>query len=428
MPLTRPVQHTVLEVDAVCEGTPRLRRVGCGTGQQDFYARVSVVRSQVGLVCRCVYCMFDSAPSRMCRRQLRPRGSLLLLLFVLVLPLCCRAGWQEDEERLMLEQVTVTTPERCEGMHDIVKAVGAGYSTFALSSRGVVHLQGMGGPTRTFDGGPWVDLAAGTYQLFLLNEQGLLFTWPDVREPELPLQRVALPFASAVQKDMFASGHGFTVVVDVQTSQMHILENNETVALPVAGADVASVCAGGSYAMLLSRNGTLYGHGSNAFGQLAQGNHVRRVDGWHAIESLPALQSVACGGDHVLALARDGRVFSWGWAEKGQLGIGNLSGDVRQVSAPSWINSLPPIAAIGAGGYAHSAAVDREGKLFVWGWNELDGDVWVVRIHVFVFVYVVSLLCIYVVELLVASAAPDYGCAARALAREWLLQARVVHR
>lgn len=310
----------------------------------------------------------------MCWRVAQSCRAVLVVLLV-VAPLCCHAGWQEDEERLMLEQVTVTKPERCEGMRDIVKAVAAGYSTFALSARGVVHLQGMGGPTRSFEGGPWVDLAAGTYQLFLLSDEGMLFVWPDIREPELPIQRLAVPFEGAVHKGMFASGHGFTVVVDVPRSQMHVLERNETVALPVDGADVASVCAGGAYAMLLARNGTVYGHGSNAFGQLALGNHVRRVDGWHAVAPLPAIKSVACGGDHVLALAEDGRVFSWGWAEKGQLGIGSNLG-VNEVSVPSWISSLPPVRAIGAGGYAHSAAIDREGALYVWGWNELDGDVW----------------------------------------------------
>ncbi len=243
----------------------------------------------------------------------------------------------------MLEETVVSAPHAMFGdrLGKASKVVSGGYFSAALLEDGSVFLRGMGGPRRI--PGPWQDLAAGSYQLYLLSPDGLLFSVPDVRVQEWVLEPVHVPFP-VVRKLLFASGHDFTVIVD--PDQTFVVERNTSLPTP-PGAK--SVCCGGSYAMLLTDGGELFGLGSNAFGQLAQANDVRRSDLWLRVPLSAPVESVACGGDHVVALAADGRVFAWGWSEKGQIGIGQLDG-VTQVHKPKWISALSNVKSVAAGG------------------------------------------------------------------------------
>eukprot|EP00906_Rhabdomonas_costata_P033106 RCo046599 len=77
-------------------------------------------------------------------------------------------------------------------------------------------------------------------------------------------------------------------------------------------------------------------------------------------------------GKHMLALTDDGRVFAWGSNEGGQLGLGEsqkaLLGQYYDYHMPMVVEGLPKIVDIAAG-YSTSAAIDDQGKLWVWGSN-----------------------------------------------------------
>ena len=87
---------------------------------------------------------------------------------------------------------------------------------------------------------------------------------------------------------------------------------------------------------------------------------------------------LSVGTDHVLALARDGTVWSWGYGEKGQLGIGPLPiinfkthtpAAMTFVPFPVQIPGLTDIIAVAAGD-DHSMALKRDGTIFTWGGNK----------------------------------------------------------
>ena len=91
---------------------------------------------------------------------------------------------------------------------------------------------------------------------------------------------------------------------------------------------------------------------------------------------------VSTMGDHVLALARDGRVYAWGTGDKGQLGIGPMPVTKFRHRSPSAypyapfpveIAGLSGVVAISAG-YAHSLAVMKDGTVRAWGENS-SGEV-----------------------------------------------------
>lgn len=86
---------------------------------------------------------------------------------------------------------------------------------------------------------------------------------------------------------------------------------------------------------------------------------------------------VSVKGEHALALARDGTVYSWGRGDAGQLGIGELpTVSYRTRSAvvenfvpyPVRIPGLTDVVAISAG-TLHSLALLKDGTVRVWGSN-----------------------------------------------------------
>jgi alpha-tubulin suppressor-like RCC1 family protein len=89
--------------------------------------------------------------------------------------------------------------------------------------------------------------------------------------------------------------------------------------------------------------------------------------------------AVSCIGDHVLALARDGSVYAWGYGTSGQLGIGPLPvvnfrtrspSAMPEVPYPVRIPDLGDVIAVKAGA-RHSLALRKDGTVFAWGDNTL---------------------------------------------------------
>lgn len=72
--------------------------------------------------------------------------------------------------------------------------------------------------------------------------------------------------------------------------------------------------------------------------------------------SLPTLRflSIACGAAHSLALTTEGRLFAWGWNERGQLGFGDMTARVAHPK-PLGFFTGQLVGAIACGA-AHSAA------------------------------------------------------------------------
>jgi alpha-tubulin suppressor-like RCC1 family protein len=138
-------------------------------------------------------------------------------------------------------------------------------------------------------------------------------------------------------------------------------------------------------------DGTVYGWGSNAHGQLGDGttNNNRlypvQVHGGQQGEDpsgnnvLHNIVAVAAGYQHSLALASDGTVYAWGENAQGALGChSNNDKDYPvQVHGPGNVGylgdgtSTPPIVDVSA--YTHSLAVASDGHVYAWG-NGSDGQ------------------------------------------------------
>ena len=80
------------------------------------------------------------------------------------------------------------------------------------------------------------------------------------------------------------------------------------------------------------------------------------------IAGLKNIVDLAAGGGHLLALASDGTLWSWGYNSNGQLGTG---GTVDR-SVPTAIDNFDGAMYIDAGA-RHSLVIKRDGT--VWGWG-----------------------------------------------------------
>ncbi len=127
----------------------------------------------------------------------------------------------------------------------------------------------------------------------------------------------------------------------------------------------AQVIAGGQmHTAVVKPDGTVWSWGLNTFGQLGDGRMGNTIlEGVQAI-GLGEATAVAVGGNHTLALRKDGTVWAWGDNFWGELGDGTRH--TRDVPAP--VPGLPPIVAIAAG-YLHSMALGADGTVWAWGDN-----------------------------------------------------------
>lgn len=145
--------------------------------------------------------------------------------------------------------------------------------------------------------------------------------------------------------------------------------------------DVVKIEAGSNASFALTATGDVWAWGDNADGALGIGS----VDGTRhptpvKVPGVSDVIDIAVGRDHVLALATNGTVASWGLGASGQLGAGDppTGGSFaprRPTAAPvtksaDGKTALDGIAAVYANGTI-SFALGRDGKL--WGWGE-DGN------------------------------------------------------
>ena len=138
--------------------------------------------------------------------------------------------------------------------------------------------------------------------------------------------------------------------------------------------DVVAIEAGRKHALALRKDGTVWAWGVREDGAIGDGGgttpgnaRVLSAAAPFAVRGLAGITQIASGQTHNLALTGDGKVMSWGSNTTGELGVGT-----RETGwTPAEVAGLTDIVAIAAGSgqgtYGVSAAVRRDGTLWVWG-------------------------------------------------------------
>lgn len=151
--------------------------------------------------------------------------------------------------------------------------------------------------------------------------------------------------------------------------------------------DVVAAASAPNRTFVVLRDGRVLAWGKNPNGWLGTTtkDQMETRASWFPNETnVPLPQSVsfdavdvAAGGDHALALTRDGAVYAWGSGTQGQLGIGPMPDVQFRTRTPAPLGFMPmpvrvpdldDVAAIAAGSL-HSLAAMKDGTVRAWGAN-----------------------------------------------------------
>ena len=326
----------------------------------------------------------------------------------------------------------VSVPQRCVGIPEtesLVKVMGGGNHAAALTKTGRIYVTGDIVQSTAFyiptwlQGHSWIDVACGWSFTLVVSDQGRVYGFGTARSGELGTQSpsnkkdknnltsttelvaidldtkiisVACGWRHAIALDEHGQVYGWgwnrhgqigqpiSRKPYIQEPQRLQFISREQEQCP----RIKQIACGHTFSMLRAEDGTLYGLGSNKYGQLDITENVksqpttRRIStGWHHVaasiamndsssfqlyawgrndhaQTAPFLDPVdqfVCGSEHML-VAHNNKIYAWGWNEHG-----NCTSDKESVLEPLEITELLPkgnIVLLGAGCATSWIAID----------------------------------------------------------------------
>lgn len=225
----------------------------------------------------------------------------------------------------------------------------------------------VGPPDRRF-----VDVAAGRHHSLALAEDGSLWGWGWNRFGQLGDGTTTDVDAPTLLSNMtfkaMAAGdiHSLGVLVDGSLWGWGANGGGELAQLPgsvtrptsLGVDDIESVSAGVAFSILLKSDGTLWGLGRNSAGQLGNQTPSSVSSPARVGPSGVTFERVSAGNEHVLALDREGTLWSWGKPTWGMLGRTGPNDEPLPVGTGFKSASA---------GTSASAGIRVDGSLWTWG-------------------------------------------------------------
>lgn len=254
-------------------------------------------------------------------------------------------------------------------LHDVAQVVCNSDKTIALTKDGSVYSWGtcpnfslgQGDDTRTIVKPKKVDalagirivqIASGETSTAAVSADGDLYTWG---------------WGGSWLRGNGGLGHG-----DETTQPRPALVQS----LEVSGTKMLQVAVGSQFMLGLTTKGQVLSWGKGDYGRLGNGSSSQLQPQPVELLSETMCVQVATGSHHSMALTADGRVFSWGKNDAGQLGQGGalvadfntmegypLIVEPSEADRATFSNKVVQIAA----GNNHSLALTHEGQVFQWG-------------------------------------------------------------
>ena len=212
----------------------------------------------------------------------------------------------------------------------------------------------------------------GTAHSFGRNEEGALGLGHN-NDVSLPTLIPNLP-----QINMISCGRNFTVCVDYKGFLWSFGENSlgqlgtgnkKIFNVPQKLLDippVVSVSCGSSHTLIITTDSNLWSCGSNQHGQLCLGNKKRKRKPRQT--SFSNISKISAGGAHSLFQSDKGEIFSCGSNLFGECGLGHFN---HPQITPSLIPNTPPNIIQFFCGSSHSLFLDSEGNVFSVGYNNV---------------------------------------------------------
>jgi alpha-tubulin suppressor-like RCC1 family protein len=252
-------------------------------------------------------------------------------------------------------------------------------------------------PQRIATNGTWSAVDAGSDHTMALQTNGTLWGWGNSGGGRLGNgtfinTNSPQPVSSNMTWRTVSTGGGHTVAIladgslwswgnnyvgqlgdDTYTGSLtpkQIGTNDNWQAVSAGAEYTVALRADGSLA--IRSDGTLWAWGDNFWGQLGDGHMFTKTNTPQQIGANTNWQTIAAGGTHSVALQADGSLWTWGFNEDGQLGNGT-DGPFTNLTTPQRIGTATNWVAVTAG-RNHTVALKSDGSLWAWGdngWGQL---------------------------------------------------------
>ena len=245
-------------------------------------------------------------------------------------------------------------------------------------------------PVLVHDFGGATAVAAGARHTLALKSDGTVWGWGDNGGGQLGFteqfysQRnrpVQVPGVSGAAAIAAGGGHSLALKTDGtvwawganssgQVGTGSYTEKSPDAAQVAGLSNVRAVAAGPTYSLAVKTDGTVWGWGSNYYGNTHTGVLGLPANSYGTptpvqIGGITGVASVAAGGTHVVAVKTDGTVWTWGSDQFGQLGDGGSNGAGGTMPRQIALSNVSAVAA----GFEHALALRTDGTVWSWGHN-----------------------------------------------------------
>ena len=172
-------------------------------------------------------------------------------------------------------------------------------------------------------------------------------------------QHPAMPWANKAQEE--STGSGFSIRHDGQlcigrTSPSFVPRYLSA----LQGTPIAMIASGAAHCAALSVYGRVFTWGEALCGQLGLGTPLRSQASPCEVPDLPDLQAIACGEFHTVVLSAEGSVYSWGLSTRGP------PTSRKMTPKPELLTTLTePITSLSCGG-GSTLLIGESGDVLCW--------------------------------------------------------------
>ena len=270
------------------------------------------------------------------------------------------------------------------------------------------------GPGNTGEGLKAIQVSAGTFNSMALGTDGTVYTWGSISREYHTSDRSRPQTVPTAVKDPADASESFNAVQistnwttdlaigqdgylyawgfntngqlgnNTSDSTFHatpsrVFATSKSTATAGPWLKAVYVSAGAFHVLAIDQEGKTWSWGGNEFGQLGNGTRSSQS----AVHPIPLLVKyprsagtvsavmVIAGSYHSFAIDNDGKAWAWGRGDQNQIGRYDTSYSPVSIQDPNYpSDTSKELSAVQmSGGYYHSLAIDANGKTWAWGRN-----------------------------------------------------------